>query len=87
MKFRELKHQMLQSKEFASYYIEKDVPNDIAQMVEEARVIRGVTQKELAKKIGTKQSAIARIENGHLPSITTLRKITKALNMTFIILV
>jgi len=31
----------------------------VAQLIYEARTVRGLTQKELADRIGTKQSAIA----------------------------
>lgn len=44
------------------------------------RLHRGVTQAELAKKIGTKQSVISRFESGtENPSLAFLRKITNAL--------
>lgn len=44
------------------------------------RLHSGVTQAELAKKIGTKQSVISRFESGtENPSLAFLRKITDAL--------
>ena len=54
----------------------------VAQLIYEARISRGLTQKELADRIGTKQSAIARLEDadydGH--SLSMLQKIAGALN-------
>lgn len=54
----------------------------VAQLIYEARTVRGLTQKELADRIGTKQSAIARLEDadydGH--SLSMLQKIARALN-------
>lgn len=50
----------------------------IAGTVMRARVHRGWHQQELAKRTGMKQSAIARIENGHLPTLKTLSRIAKA---------
>lgn len=45
----------------------------------EARIEAGLTQKELAKLIGTKQPSIARVENcSILPSLEFLEKIAKA---------
>ncbi|MFO0210763.1 MAG: multiprotein-bridging factor 1 family protein, partial [Pseudanabaena sp.] len=34
----------------------------VAQLIYEARTARGLTQKQLADRVGTKQSAIARLE-------------------------
>ncbi len=45
-----------------------------------ARIEKGMTQAEIAKKIGTKQSAIARLEGGNVnPSLDFLEKIAKVL--------
>jgi predicted transcriptional regulator len=46
----------------------------------EVRIKNGVSQADLAKKIGTKQSAIARLESGRVnPTIDFLDKISIAL--------
>jgi transcriptional regulator with XRE-family HTH domain len=50
-----------------------------------ARQTAGLTQAEVAKKMGTKTPAVARLEAGggnkkHSPSITTLRKYAKAVD-------
>ena len=47
-----------------------------------ARAASGVTQAELAARVGTTQSAIARLESGtqkHSPSIVTLQRYARAL--------
>lgn len=47
-----------------------------------ARAAAGVTQAEVAERIGTTQSAIARLESGrgkHSPSLATLQKYAHAL--------
>ena len=47
-----------------------------------ARAETGLTQAQVAKRVGTTQSAIARLESGalkHSPSIATLQKYAKAL--------
>lgn len=52
------------------------------QQIIEKRLQKGLTQSELAKKVGTKQSAIARLESGaHNPSIAFLQKVAQALDM------
>ena len=51
------------------------------QAVIDARVKKGVTQKELAQRIGTKQSVISRLESGRAnPSVAFLKKLAEALN-------
>ena len=50
-----------------------------------ARAESGLTQAEVAQRIGTTQSAIARLESAepkHSPSIATLQKYAKALGYT-----
>lgn len=53
---------------------------EIGQMILEARIKCGFTQKQLAQKIRTKQPSIARIEGGAVtPTIAILEKIVLAL--------
>lgn len=52
----------------------------ISQLIE-VRIKNKMTQLDVAKKIGTKQSAIARLESGNVnPSLEFLQKIAQALN-------
>ncbi|MBI2337560.1 MAG: helix-turn-helix transcriptional regulator [Candidatus Levybacteria bacterium] len=45
-----------------------------------ARMKKGMTQKDIAKKLGTKQSAIARFESGNInPSLEFLQKIARVM--------
>lgn len=54
----------------------------VAQMIYDARTEAGLTQRELAKAVGTTQSVISQLESaeykGH--SLTMLERIAKALN-------
>jgi transcriptional regulator with XRE-family HTH domain len=53
----------------------------------EARTAAGLTQHELAERIGTKQSSISRLESGDAePSFDMLRRLAAALNVSFEIL-
>ena len=57
----------------------------IGQLISSARVQRGMTQAEFAKKLGTSQSAINRIEKGHQNiSIELLSRISEVLNKQII---
>ncbi len=52
----------------------------------EARIKKGLTQEALARKIKTKQSAIARVESGNAnPSIGFLQKLAEALGKKLVI--
>ncbi len=45
------------------------------------RIAKGLTQKQLAKKLGTKQSSISRLENGNLnPTLKAFYKLARALD-------
>lgn len=51
----------------------------ISQLIS-ARIKKGLTQKELAQRTGTKQSAIARLESGNSnPSLEFLEKIAEGM--------
>lgn len=53
----------------------------LIQAMVDARVKKRVTQKELARKIGTKQSVISRLETGRgNPTVAFLKKLAAALN-------
>ena len=86
MKFEKFKNELLKDNKFRKeYYRTDDLPFEISEMIIKARIKRGMTQKELAKKVGTKQSSIARLENGNsLPSIKFLQKIAKAFDTVLI---
>ena len=54
-------------------------PNVVKQIVN-ARIEQNITQKELADRIGIKQSNISRLESGnHNPSLEFLRKVATGL--------
>lgn len=45
------------------------------------RILRGLTQSQLAEMVGTRQPSIARLENGSsIPSLSFLNKVASALN-------
>ncbi len=51
-----------------------------------ARLKKRLTQKDVAEKLGTKQSAIARLESGNVnPSLEFLQKIASALGSRLVI--
>ncbi len=53
----------------------------LSEIIIRRRIERGMTQKELARKIGTTQSAVSRLESGRYnPTIDFLRVLAKALD-------
>ena len=50
----------------------------LARELIEARVKAGLSQSEVAARMGTSQSAVARLESGHRPSLKTVERYAKA---------
>jgi len=74
------KKELLRNKQTKAAYDELGSEFELIQMIVKERIRQGLTQKELARQIGTKQSAISRLERGTAnPSLAFLRKLTKAL--------
>lgn len=84
--FSEFKKRLLQDPEIKRYYDESAAEYEIMALIIERRLARGLTQADLAKKVGTKQSAIARFESGkYNPSLHFLHKMAKALDARLIV--
>lgn len=61
-------------------YDELEAEYTLISKLIEYRLKKGVTQTELAKKMGTKQSVISRFESGtENPTLEFLRKLAKAI--------
>ncbi|MEK7543531.1 MAG: helix-turn-helix transcriptional regulator [Patescibacteria group bacterium] len=78
--WKTLKGELLKNKDVLVEYKKLEPRYQLISQLLEARLRSGFTQEALAKKIGTKQEAIARLESGHAnPTIGFLEKITQAL--------
>lgn len=79
--YQTLKKQLLKDKNVKKAYDELGPEFKLIQLIIEQRLKQGFTQAELAKKIGTKQSAISRLERGtYNPTLAFLRKTAEALD-------
>lgn len=75
----ELKARMIKDPEFAKAYAEADAEYAVIEAMIRARAEAGLTQEALAERMGTTQSAVARLEGGHVsPTVETLQRYAKA---------
>ena len=78
-KLADLKKQWMQDPNFAQAYTEVDEEYALIEELIRARLAASLSQAELAKRMGTTQSAVARLEGGGVsPSLATLRRYAAA---------
>jgi DNA-binding XRE family transcriptional regulator len=78
--FQERLREDLKDPEFRKYFEEERQALALAMKIARLREKKGLSQKELAKLMGTSQQAISRIESGEYEgfSLKTLEKIAEA---------
>ena len=75
----DLHEKWLKDPEYRAAYDRLDTEFEVARALIEARGRAGLTQSELAERMETTQSVVARLESGRvLPSTRTLEKIARA---------
>ena len=82
--FADFKKKALQNKEVREEYNALKPLFAIKKQLVAARVAKGLTQDEIAKRIGTSKSNISRLEslnNNYMPNLATLIKYAEALGM------
>ncbi|MEK7584100.1 MAG: helix-turn-helix transcriptional regulator [Patescibacteria group bacterium] len=78
----EVKRELLKDPEVRKAYDDLGPQFALIEKIIEKRISEGLTQKELARRIGTKQSAIARFESGtYNPTLGFLRKVARGLDV------
>jgi ribosome-binding protein aMBF1 (putative translation factor) len=66
--------------EFDEVYDATRLALDVGEQIRDAREAAGLSQRDLAKKMGTSQAAIARLEAGGVgATLTTLHRVAVAL--------
>lgn len=84
--FATFKKQLLKDKVVLKEFKKLEPEFRLIALFIEKRNKKGMTQAELAKKIGSRQSAVARLESGNYnPSLTFLKKVANALDTNLII--
>jgi ribosome-binding protein aMBF1 (putative translation factor) len=77
--FNQYLEEQLKNPEFKKAYDALAPEFELASQIIDARLKKGLSQAELAEKIGTKQSAIARLESvDYNPSIKMLKRVAQA---------
>lgn len=78
--WKDLKAKLLEDPEVLASYEALGPEYELLRSILDRRLEKGYTQTELAKRAGTKQSAISRLESGEYnPTIGFLQKIAGAL--------
>ena len=78
-KLKDLKERLMEDPEFREEYALADDEFALIEALVRARAAAKLTQAELARRLGTTQSAIARLEGGRVsPSFATLRRYAEA---------
>ena len=81
MNLKDFKKELLKDPEFKKEYEKLEPEYRIIRQILALRRKKNLTQEQLAKLTGAKQSSIARIESGrHNPSLRILGKIAEALD-------
>lgn len=78
-KLKTLKAQLMKDPEFRVEYARIEEEYALIEAMVRARAAAKLTQAELAQRLGTTQSAVARLEGGRVsPSFATLRRYAEA---------
>jgi ribosome-binding protein aMBF1 (putative translation factor) len=78
--FSEFKKKALQDPEIKAEYDRLGPEYEIISAIIRKRLEKNMSQKQLAEKMGTKQSALSRLESGtYNPSLAFLKKVASAL--------
>lgn len=84
--FSQLKKHYLKDPEIKRLYDELGPEYELTALMIERRIKTGLTQTALAKRLGTKQSSIARFESGNYnPSLQFLYKMARAMDAELIV--
>lgn len=80
-KITALHNRWMKTPGYKEAFEESRVEFELARQLIETRIKSGLSQEELASKMGTSQSTIARLESGtSMPSMRTLTKFAQATN-------
>lgn len=80
-KMSEVKEELLKDEGFRVEFVQLEDEFALASQLIEARKKAQLTQDEVAKRMGTTQSVVARLESGRpMPSLRSLKRYAQAVN-------
>ncbi len=80
--WNELRQRRMRSPTARAAYDRARAAYEVGRMVRELREARGLSQRELADRMGTTQSVVGRLEaGGSRPTIVTLERVAQALGL------
>ena len=78
--FSDVKKEWLKNPKFKKAYDDLEPEYAIIRAILKKRIESNMSQKDLARKLGTKQSAISRLESGNYnPTLSFLKKLSTTL--------
>ena len=80
--FEKLKADLMKDPAFRREYEKLEPEFAIVRAIVEARAKKNISQEELAKRMGTGQAVISRLENANAsPSLALIKRLANALNL------
>lgn len=80
--FAKLKADLMKNPEFRREYEKLQPEFAIARAIIEARIKRKISQAQLAKRMGTGQAVVSRLEGANAsPSLSLIKRLASALNL------
>ena len=85
--FKDYLNEQMKDPEFKKAWHDLDPEFELLESFIKAREKKGITQAELARRMGTKQPALSRLERGGFSGATvaTLKKLADALDMRLVV--
>lgn len=85
-KYKDLKKRLLKNKNIKKEYERLKPEYEVLDKIISLRIKSNLTQKELANKLNTKQSAISRLERGMInPTVTFLNKLASVFGKKLVV--
>ena len=86
MKLSELHNRLNQDPDYRQAELKYHLQFELANAILKGRIDKGWSQSELARRVGTKQANISRIENGlSNPTLNFLIKLTQVLDLKLVL--